>query len=177
MVCIALVLQLSTDDAYGKILCIWFPIVTSSLAQFEHAVADMTLLPLALFEHADKDVTDLAVLFPCTLGTIVGGGLFIGAFYYQVFLAGQEDQHTLIIDNKHAQGAPSTTQQLEMQDCVGSSNVRSQPQSIHGDTQPGATVMQVNLCARLSSIHGDGDEDVDARIDETYGQQLAGTQV
>ena len=51
---------------------------------YEHCVANMFFLPLAMMQGAGTDVLTLftANLVPATLGNIVGGALFVGALQY-----------------------------------------------------------------------------------------------
>ena len=51
---------------------------------YEHCVANMFFLPLAMMQGAPIDVATLFVanLLPATLGNIAGGALFVGALQY-----------------------------------------------------------------------------------------------
>ena len=51
---------------------------------FEHCVANMFFLPLAMMQGAPVSVLEMLTsnLLPATLGNIVGGALFVGLPYY-----------------------------------------------------------------------------------------------
>ena len=50
---------------------------------YEHCIANMFFIPLAMMQGADITVGQLFVsnLIPATLGNIVGGALFVGAVH------------------------------------------------------------------------------------------------
>lgn len=79
MVCLAIWSSYTTEDVMSKIAAIWFPIAAFVYIGWEHSVANMFLLPLALMEGVPgKDTSDFIVwnLIPVTLGNVVGGLLF-----------------------------------------------------------------------------------------------------
>lgn len=83
LVCLAVWLALATDDLAGKMLGIWFPIMTFVTLGFEHSVANMFFIPLGMINGAAVDVGQflLSNLLPVTLGNIVGGAIFVAAAY------------------------------------------------------------------------------------------------
>lgn len=101
LVCLAVWLCFSARNTTDKILSILFPISAFIAAGFEHSVANMYLIPVGIFlKHMDPgfsanfvlDVTSLkfgnfflANLLPVTLGNIIGGGLFVGLFYFLIY--------------------------------------------------------------------------------------------
>ncbi|PID43467.1 MAG: formate transporter [Proteobacteria bacterium] len=88
LVCLALWQGMAAKTVGGKILAIWFPVMAFVTLGFEHSIANMFFIPLAIFEGAEITwftfVT--ANLIPATLGNIVGGGLFVGAVYSYLYL-------------------------------------------------------------------------------------------
>ena len=50
---------------------------------FEHSIANMFYLPIALFEGATFSLSDMLIgnLLPVTLGNIVGGAVFVAMLY------------------------------------------------------------------------------------------------
>ena len=54
---------------------------------FEHSIANMFFIPLAIFEGADISWGTFVVknLIPATLGNIVGGGFFVGTLYWYTY--------------------------------------------------------------------------------------------
>ena len=87
LVCLAIWLAVASEDAAGKILGIWFPIMAFVTLGFEHSVANMFFIPVGIFYGADVTWTQFFVinLVPVTLGNIVGGSFFVGAIYWFVY--------------------------------------------------------------------------------------------
>jgi formate transporter len=98
-VCLAVWLGFSARTTTDKILAVLFPITAFVAAGFEHCVANMYFLPLAWLlvqtGHAPDnfDASLITIpgivhnLVPVTLGNIVGGSGFVGAFYWTIYRA------------------------------------------------------------------------------------------
>ncbi len=84
LVCLSLWLGMSAKDAGGKMLGIWWPVMAFVTIGFEHSIANMFFIPLAIFQGADItwELFFVSNLIPATLGNIVGGSLFVGAAYW-----------------------------------------------------------------------------------------------
>ncbi len=93
LVCLAMWLGMSAKDTNGKIVAIWWPVMTFVAIGYEHCIANMFFIPLAMFEGAPITIADLFVknLIPATLGNIFGGAIFVGVFYW--FTLGKEKNH------------------------------------------------------------------------------------
>lgn len=103
LVCLAVWLAFSSRTTSGKILAIVFPISAFIAAGFEHSVANMYIIPVALlikdFDPAfvsglGMDLGNLTWagflvnnLLPVTIGNILGGSGFIGALYAVIYPA------------------------------------------------------------------------------------------
>lgn len=87
LVCLAMWLGMSAKDTTGKILGIWWPVMTFVAIGYEHCIANMFFIPLAMMEGADISMYDLFIknLLPATLGNIAGGALFVGGLYWYVY--------------------------------------------------------------------------------------------
>ena len=87
LVCLAVWLAVSSNQVSGKILGIWFPIMTFVALGFEHSIANMFFIPLGIFQGADVTWLEFFVynLIPVTLGNIMGGAIFVGVIYSYVF--------------------------------------------------------------------------------------------
>jgi len=71
-------------DGAGKILAIWFPIFAFVAIGYEHAIANMWVIPTAVFASAHKVTWSQLFynLMPVTLGNAVGGFLFVPFYYW-----------------------------------------------------------------------------------------------
>lgn len=105
LVCLAVWLSLSARTTFGKIMAIVPPTAAFVAGGFEHSVANMYFMPLALFIKAggsegfwqlsgavpaDYPMLDwgrfVLNLVPVTIGNIIGGGGLVGAVYWFVYL-------------------------------------------------------------------------------------------
>jgi formate/nitrite transporter len=103
LVCLAVWLSLGARTTTDKVLAIVFPVSAFVVAGFEHSVANMHLIPLALLikwfgpaalwtKLAPADFGGLTIgglfanLVPVTIGNIIGGGVLVGAVYWFVYL-------------------------------------------------------------------------------------------
>lgn len=105
LVCLAVWLTYSARTTTDRILAIIPPIAAFVAMGFEHSVANMYFIPVAMLirivapadfwvsiGHAPADYAALDVaglvgnLVPVTLGNIVGGTLLVGAVYWLVYL-------------------------------------------------------------------------------------------
>jgi len=104
LVCMAVWMCYSARSTTDKILAIIPPIACFVAAGFEHSVANMYFIPLALFVKTDsaflttisKTAADyphltwgnffVANLLPVTIGNIIGGAIMVGLVYWFVYL-------------------------------------------------------------------------------------------
>jgi formate transporter len=91
LVCLAVWLSFAAHDVPGKVLAIIFPISAFVALGFEHSVANMYLIPIAMLAGADgvSLVGFIGNLLPVTLGNIVGGGVLVALVYWLVYLRGR----------------------------------------------------------------------------------------
>jgi formate transporter len=91
LVCLAVWLSFAAHDVPGKVLAIIFPISAFVALGFEHSVANMYLIPIAMLAGADGVtlVGFIGNLLPVTLGNIVGGGVFVALVYWLIYLRGR----------------------------------------------------------------------------------------
>jgi formate transporter len=85
LVCLAVWIALASLTVSGKILAIVFPITAFVAMGFDHVVANMFFLPLAVFENAGGVTTSQTVLnlVFAYLGNAIGAALFVaGAYWY-----------------------------------------------------------------------------------------------
>jgi formate transporter len=91
LVCLAVWMALGAEDIGGKVLAIFFPIMTFVAIGFDHVVANMFFLPAAIF--ADVDLTWWDAIHNwifAFLGNLVGAGIFVAGAYY--YLYGREPE-------------------------------------------------------------------------------------
>jgi formate/nitrite transporter len=102
LVCLAVWLTFSARSTIDKIAAIILPIAAFVAAGFEHSIANMYFVPIALFikdfdpaftAASGIDVSNLTWstflvdnLIPVTLGNIIGGAVLVAAVYWFVFL-------------------------------------------------------------------------------------------
>ncbi|KAK5192981.1 hypothetical protein LTR99_010650 [Exophiala xenobiotica] len=93
LVCLACYLGMSGREYFSKIMGIWWPTFAFVSLGFDHVVANMFFIPIAIWHGAPDISVGLYIwkgIIPALLGNIVGGALFVGAYYYYQFLHGQE---------------------------------------------------------------------------------------
>ncbi|MBA7558090.1 putative formate transporter 1 [subsurface metagenome] len=107
LVCLAIWLSIASRDITGKILGIYFPIMTFVVLGFEHSIANMFFIPMGLILKNNVDLVFMAGLtgklgdltlkglfinnlIPVTLGNIIGGSLFVASIYWLIYLRKKE---------------------------------------------------------------------------------------
>jgi formate/nitrite transporter len=86
LVCLAVWLCLAARDVTGKIAAIVFPISAFVALGFEHSIANMYLIPVAMLAGAPiTPLTFAASLVPVTLGNIVGGSVCVATVYWLAY--------------------------------------------------------------------------------------------
>jgi formate transporter len=87
MVCLAVVLAMSTTSTLGKIATAWMPVFIFFAQGFEHSVVNMFLIPTGMMLGAKVTVADwwLWNQIPVTLGNLVGGFCFTGFALYWTY--------------------------------------------------------------------------------------------
>jgi formate/nitrite transporter len=87
MVCLGVVMALTSQSTVGKIAAMWLPILTFFAQGFEHSVVNMFMIPTGMLLGAKVSGADwwLWNQLPVTLGNFVGGFLFVGLFLYWTY--------------------------------------------------------------------------------------------
>jgi len=87
LVCLASWMALAGRSVVDKAVAIVFPVTAFVAAGFEHAIANMYFIPLAMLLGAPLGVADLLHnLVPVLAGNIVGGSVFVALVYYVVYV-------------------------------------------------------------------------------------------
>jgi formate/nitrite transporter len=102
LVCLAVWLALSARTTADRILAVAPPISAFVAAGFEHSIANMYFIPLAIFIRLDQGFATsvgrghhepltwasflLQNLLPVTIGNVIGGTLLVGLMYWFIYL-------------------------------------------------------------------------------------------
>lgn len=92
LVCLAVWLSFAARSLTDKIVAITLPITAFVMAGFEHSVANMYVIPVAMLAGlVEPDLGALAVnLAVVTAGNVVGGGILVALVYWAVYVRGGE---------------------------------------------------------------------------------------
>ncbi|MFW5433044.1 formate/nitrite transporter family protein [Paenibacillus apiarius] len=86
LVCLAIWTSMRAKEDIAKLLLIWWMLYAFIATGFEHSVANMSLMTVALLLPQHPDTITLAGwlhnMVPVTLGNIVGGAVFVGIAYW-----------------------------------------------------------------------------------------------
>ena len=87
MVCLAVVLAMSTNATIGKIATAWMPTFVFFAQGFEHSVVNMFIIPTGMMLGAKVTVADWWMWnqIPVTLGNLIGGFVFTGLAIYTTY--------------------------------------------------------------------------------------------
>ncbi|HTQ30912.1 MAG TPA: formate/nitrite transporter family protein [Opitutaceae bacterium] len=87
MVCLGVVMAMTTSSTIGKIAAAWLPILTFFAQGFEHSVVNMFVIPTGMMFGAKVSLSSWWIWnqIPVTLGNLLGGLLFTGLFLYWTY--------------------------------------------------------------------------------------------
>ena len=90
LVCMAAWMALAGRSVTDKAIAIVFPITAFVAAGFEHSIANMYLMPLAMLLGAPLGAADLARnLVPVIAGNLVGGSVLVALVYHVIYVRGE----------------------------------------------------------------------------------------
>jgi len=109
LVCLASWMVYASRTVMDKVFAVIFPISAFVAMGFEHCIANMFMIPLAVVASLDSEIVALSGLsaealqnltvsgfisnlIPVTLGNIFGGSVMVGMSLYMVYLYGQDDK-------------------------------------------------------------------------------------
>jgi formate/nitrite transporter len=102
LVCMAVWMAIAGRSVTDKVVAIVFPISAFVAAGFEHSVANMYFIPVAMFLQWSGAVAEgwplitlggfLGNLVPVILGNLAGGSLLVGLVYWLIYLRGNRDE-------------------------------------------------------------------------------------
>jgi formate/nitrite transporter len=100
LVCMAVWMAIAGRSVVDKAVAIVFPISAFVAAGFEHSIANMYFIPLAMLLQASGSVAEtwpaitaggfIGNLVPVILGNLVGGSVLVGLVYWVIYLRGQK---------------------------------------------------------------------------------------
>lgn len=87
LVCMAAWMALAGRSVVDKAVAIVFPITAFVAAGFEHSIANMYLMPLAMLLGAPLGAMDMVRnLVPVIAGNLVGGSVLVALVYYVIYV-------------------------------------------------------------------------------------------
>ncbi|MEZ9863242.1 formate transporter FocA [Vibrio breoganii] len=106
LVCLAIWMTYSARSLTDKVIILILPVAMFVASGFEHSIANMFQVPMAIAiknfapaefwqmtganiaNYADLNVLDFVInnLIPVTIGNIIGGGLFVGIYFWMIYL-------------------------------------------------------------------------------------------
>ncbi|TKA27169.1 hypothetical protein B0A50_04506 [Salinomyces thailandicus] len=120
LVCLACFLALMAREYFSKVVAIWWPTFAFVTLGFDHVVANMFFIPLAIFLGSPEIGVGYYIwksMIPALIGNILGGGLFVGVVYWYLYITG--DSTPVAVDGSLF---GSDTQPLVGQDSADGSN-------------------------------------------------------
>jgi len=99
LVCMAVWMALAGRNVADKVVAIVFPITAFVAAGFEHSIANMYFLPLAMLLGAPIGAAEMARnLVPVVAGNLVGGSVLVALVYYVIYI---RDSTTPALGQRH----------------------------------------------------------------------------
>jgi formate/nitrite transporter len=88
MVCMGVVMGMTSRSTLGKIVASWLPVLTFFAQGFEHSVVNMFLIPAGMMMGAKVSLRQWWFWnqIPVTLGNVFGGAVFVGLAMYIAFV-------------------------------------------------------------------------------------------
>jgi formate transporter len=87
LVCMAVWMGMAGRSVADKVLAIVFPVTAFVAAGFEHCIANMFFLPLAMLLGAPIDARSaIASQLPVIAGNLVGGSVLVALVYWTIYL-------------------------------------------------------------------------------------------
>ena len=95
LVCISVWISFSAEEAAGKIIGLFLPIMLFVISGYEHCVANMYFIPAGILASKEYNIAVttlswktmfLSNLLPVTIGNVIGGALIVGCGYYLAYL-------------------------------------------------------------------------------------------
>lgn len=107
LVCLACFLACCAREFFSKLVAIWWPTFAFVILGFDHVIANMFYIPMAIFLGHPQITVGMYIwksMIPALLGNIVGGGLFVAVVYWYLFLAA--DSAPIFVDGSSFASSP-----------------------------------------------------------------------
>lgn len=82
-------------EYFSKVVAIWWPTFAFVCLGFDHVVANMFFVPMAIFLGSPDITVGYYIwksMIPALIGNILGGGLFVGVMYWVRHLSLDDDE-------------------------------------------------------------------------------------
>ncbi|MCJ1472266.1 hypothetical protein MMC13_000913 [Lambiella insularis] len=92
LVCFAVYISISSREIVSKITAIWWPTATFVALALDHCIANMFFIPIGIWNGAPNITVGYYIwksMIPSVIGNIIGGGIFVGAAYWYLYLTGE----------------------------------------------------------------------------------------
>lgn len=91
LVCFAVFGSIQARELASKVIAIWWPTATFVALALDHTIANMFFIPMGIWLGAPISVGEYIwkSMIASALGNIVGGGFFVGAMYWYLYLTGE----------------------------------------------------------------------------------------
>lgn len=96
MVCMGIWFYFGAKQTSGRILAMWFPVMTFVLIGLQHFVANMFIIPAGIFAGANVTWGQFfANMIPVFLGNVAGGTAFVAASYLHAYKHLLKDDYSI----------------------------------------------------------------------------------
>ncbi|KAH8648661.1 Formate/nitrite transporter-domain-containing protein [Xylariales sp. PMI_506] len=98
LVALSCFLNLQARDLPSKVIGIWWPVFAFVLMRFDNLVANMFFIPMGLWVGTPGLTVGLYIwkgIIPALVGNMIGGAVFVGGYYWWIYLAWEEDPVTI----------------------------------------------------------------------------------
>jgi len=112
LVCLAAYLSFMGREYFSKVAGIWFPTFAFVMLAFDHVVANMFYIPLAIFVGTPGLSVGHYIahsMIPSLLGNIVGGGLFVGVIFWYLVSCDRLSRCDLCLCFHHSTSSETTS--------------------------------------------------------------------
>jgi formate/nitrite transporter len=110
MVCLGVVMAMTSKSTLGKIVGAWLPIFTFFAQGFEHSIVNMFVIPAGILFGAKATIADWLLWnqIPVTLGNFLGGSIFTGFALYLTYGRKKESAASAIPTGAIAEAGPAS---------------------------------------------------------------------